>query len=290
MSSATVSSNQPEGDLRSRIGRLRATARSIALALLRRALTVPSGAPDWSTVHRPRLLALAPVRNEMRYLPGFVANVAPQVDGIVALDDGSTDGSAEYLEEQPAVLAVVRVPPARPHWDEPANWRRLVEVAREHQPEWIVAIDADERLERDFRRRAARVIRRGRLLGFEAYAVRLRELWGDREHYRCDGLWAKKRPPRLFRARPDHDFDTRPVHPVRVPLQSRRLGGWPVANLEVYHLRMIDAVDRVARQRRYRELDPDRRWQPIGYDYLLDERGLRRRRVAPRRHFVEAAG
>jgi len=223
----------------------------------------------------------------MRYLPGFVANVAPQVDGIVALDDGSSDGSAEFLEAHPAVLGVLRVPSTRPRWDEPANWRRLVEAAREHRPEWIVAIDADERLERDFRRRAARVIRRGRLLGFEAYAVRLRELWGDRDHYRCDGLWAKKRPPRLFRARHDHAFDARPVHPVRVPLQSQRLGGWPVADLEIYHLRMIEVADREARQRRYLELDPDRRWQKVGYDYLVDERGLRRRRVPPHRRFLE---
>jgi glycosyltransferase involved in cell wall biosynthesis len=45
---------------------------------------------------RIRLICVTPFRNERRYLADFLANVAPQVDGIVALDDGSSDGSGEH--------------------------------------------------------------------------------------------------------------------------------------------------------------------------------------------------
>ena len=37
---------------------------------------------------------------------------------------------------------------------------------------------------------------------------------------------------------------------------------------------MIDPADRVRRVERYQRLDPERIWQPIGYDYMLDEAGI----------------
>jgi hypothetical protein len=256
------------------------------VSLVGRLLFVPSAGRDRR--RRVRLLALLAVRDEMRFVPGFLANVAPQVDGIVALDDGSRDGSGDYLAQLPAVLEVLRVPPDRPAWDEPGNHRALVAAGLRHGADWFIALDADERVERQFRPRAERVIRRGRLLGFSAYAVRLRELWDSRHAYRSDGRWRRKRPPRLFRARADHQFDPLPLHGAKAPLQARVLGAFPVADLEVYHLRMIRRDDREARRDRYLALDPEARWQPgTGYAYLTDERGLRLRRVHPARDFEE---
>ena len=100
------------------------------------------------------------------------------------------------------MLEVLRVPGDRPAWDEVGNYRRLVEAALRHGATWAVSIDADERVERDFRRRAERVIARGRWLGLSAYAVRLRELWDAPDQYRSDGVWGRKGPARLFRLRP----------------------------------------------------------------------------------------
>jgi hypothetical protein len=225
----------------------------------------------------------------MRFLPGYLASLAPNVDGIVALDDGSTDGTHELLQSSPHVLEVVRVPPDRPRWDEVGNHRQLVQAALRHAPDWLVSVDADERVERDFRTRAERVIRRGHRSGHSAYALRLRELWGSRKRYRIDGVWGNKAPARLFRARPDHEFDTRPLHAHKAPLQARdSQGRFPVADLIVYHLRMVRPEDRLARRRRYEALDPEARWQPReGYAYLTDEDGLRLRRMGRRRRFVE---
>jgi glycosyltransferase involved in cell wall biosynthesis len=236
-----------------------------------------------------RLLALLACRDEMRFLPGYVANVGPQVDGIVALDDGSTDGSADFLAAREEVIELIRVPPERPRWDEVGNHRRLVAAGCRHGAEWLVCLDADERVERDFRARAERVIRRGGRLGLSAFAVRLRELWGSPDRYRVDDVWGRKAPVRLFEARTDHEFDERPLHSHKAPLQARGVrGAFPVADLEVYHLRMIDPQDRAARRKRYEEADPDARWQlDHGYAYLTDESGLELRPIAPARRFVE---
>src|SRR5215213_7999657 len=142
-------------------------------------LHVPSRrlSPFEGSGRKIRLLATTMVRDDARFLPGMLQNVAAQVDGIIALDDGSTDGSDRLLEKCPAVLELLRNPPDRPYYDEPGGHQRLVKAALRHGAEWIMSVDADERLERDFRTRAERIIRRGRLLGYSAYAVRLRELW-----------------------------------------------------------------------------------------------------------------
>jgi glycosyltransferase involved in cell wall biosynthesis len=224
----------------------------------------------------------------MRHLPGYLANVAPQVDGIVALDDGSSDGSAELLESSTAVLELIRRPRDRPAWDERGNLRALVEAGLRHGGDWLIVLDADERLEREFRARAERVIRRGRRLGFTAYAPRLRELWESPHQFRADGIWGRKSAARLFQARPDHLFDPHLLHGPKVPLQAVRERRCALAAIEIYHLRMIRAADRSARRRRYEELDPEARWQPgIGYAYLTDETGLRLEPIASGREYLE---
>lgn len=224
----------------------------------------------------------------MRFLPGYVANVGPQVDGIVALDDGSSDGCADFLAERPEVLELIRVPASRPTWDQMGNHRKLVSAALRHGAEWLISIDADERLEREFRARAERVIRRGRLLDLGAFAVRFRELWDAPDQFRVDGIWGRKSQARLYRARADHVFDTAALHGIKAPLQYRsRDGSYPLADLNLYHLGMLTPETRAARRHRLELADPEARWQRVGYAYLTDEAGLRVRSIRPRRMYEE---
>jgi hypothetical protein len=245
---------------------------------------IPLAAPG----KRVRLLATIMVRDEIRFLPGLLRNLAPQVDGIIALDDGSCDGSDRLLAESPLVLELLRNRSDRPGWDDLDNHRRLVKAALSHGAEWIIAIDADERLERDFRARAERVIQRGRTIGLTAFGIHFRELWDSPRSFRADGIWGRKTQPRLFQARADHRFDERPIHGAKAPLQGKVRGSFPLADLIIYHLRMVRREDRENRRRRYETLDPQARLQPgIGYAYLTDENGLRLRPVPRRRGYDE---
>lgn len=277
-----------------RAGELGDRPRFLGFALRLAAAAYATGALLSAMRHPPagvrrreaRILALLQFHNEMRFLPDYFRNVAPRVDGIIALDDGSTDGSGEFVRRQPSVLSLVRIPPRSPHeWDEPRNRRLLVEAALRHNPDWLIAVDADERLERGFRKRAISEIERAEMEGHLAYAVRFRELWDSPHTYRVDGIWGRKVRARLFRARPDHEFDPRALHGHWAPLNSKHNGRYPVADLVIYHLRMIERGDRLLRRDRYRRLDPDNRWQRVGYDYLVEEEGLRLERLPEGRDF-----
>lgn len=234
----------------------------------------------------PRILALLAFRNEMRFLPDYFANLRPLVDGVVALDDGSSDGSAEFVAAQPEVLQLVRLPRREPHaWDDAANHRRLVEAAWNFSPDWLIGVDADERLEAGFRERARAAISRGGRRGWRAFRVQVREIWDQADQFRADGLWGGKSSARLFAARRDHQFHAQRLHCHWAPLNSRVNGDFPPADLFLYHLRMLTAADRAARRARYEALDPEAALQAIGYGYLTDATGLRLQRIAAGREY-----
>ena len=114
----------------------------------------------------------------MRFLPGLYENLATQVDGVVALDDGSTDGSGDYAAAQPLTVQLISVPSGvQAELEDGLNQRSLIQAAHGHGADWLLGIDADERVERRFRERAEREFARAddrgslRVLGAVARAL-----------------------------------------------------------------------------------------------------------------------
>jgi hypothetical protein len=235
-----------------------------------------------------RLVCVVQARNEARFVDGFLANVAPSVDAIIALDDGSTDGGFDPIATHPSVVEALQIAPRSPHvWDELRNKRILIDAAHRHCAKFVLALDVDERLERGFRERADVALDTADRDGIDAYAILIRELWDRHDQVRVDGVWGRKWNPRLFRLRVDHDFGDRALHGGWAPENSRSAsGGYPPVDLRVYHLRMIHAEDRARRVRRYKRLDPESRWQTIGYDYLENDEGIELETISADRAYV----
>lgn len=226
---------------------------------------------------RPTILALTAFHNELRWLPGLYENLSGRVDGVVALDDGSSDGSGTYASSRPETAALLRtLPENKTRWDEPGNRRLLVTAGQELGADWFLAIDADERTDDCFWEDLDELVAWSERERVVAWSFRLRELWNSAVHYRADGIWGCKTKAAWFRnLGPAHKFDDAEWHGEWVPMQVWQTPVCRVIPYDLYHLKMIDASDRAARRARYESLDPGNRFQSIGYGYLTEESGLR---------------
>lgn len=214
------------------------------------------------------VVCLLPARNAAADLPGYFEVVARFCDAVVALDDGSTDETRKLLEACPLVKVLLTNPPRDDHrgWDDAANRNRLLAAAARLDPEWIISVDADERIDpgdaaalRDFLHRDALP---GCAYGFRAFATQ-----EDLEHYSPEELWVY----RLFSYESGQSFPDQRLHFVPVPTAIPR-AAWVRTTLRIQHLGGATAERRRARFEKYRQADPDNDYQ-ADYDNLLREPG-----------------
>ncbi len=190
--------------------------------------------------------------------------MAGYADLVVALDDGSTDGTREVLEAHPLVHTVLTNPRRDGYvgWDDAANRSRLLEVAMGLSASWAMSLDADELIPPDDAV-ALRSFLSKEADPEEAYLFRVFRMIGDLDHHDGSDLWVG----RLFAPKPSHRFPSDRLHFVPLPtaIPSDR---WRKTTVRIQHRGSLTADDRRARFAKYREVDPDRRWQS-SYDHLL---------------------
>ena len=214
---------------------------------------------------RQKLVCLLPVRNGEADLPGYLASVSHFADAIVALDDGSTDGTAEMLESEPLVRRVLRHPsrPGYEGWDDAANRSRLLQVAAELEPEWILFLDVDERIDPDDAAALRAFLDTEAEAGF-AYGFRIYRMSPAGDGYDRADLWAF----RLFAFEPGLSLPPDRLHFVPVPTAIPR-DRWIRTTIRIQHLGGSTPERRRSRFEKYAEADPDRFFQ-AGYEALLE--------------------
>jgi glycosyltransferase involved in cell wall biosynthesis len=223
----------------------------------------------------PRLACLLPARNCEADLPGYLDSAGLFADAVVALDDGSTDETAELLAESPLVVELLRNPPRRDYagWDDAANRARLLDAARARGFDWILFLDADERIAPDDVDPLRELLTS--VDSDCAYGFRVYRMIGDLSHYDRSELWVY----RLFSPMVGGALPRRRLHLVPVPDSIPR-SRWRKTTIRIQHLASLTRERRTARLRKYEQADPERRWQR---DYRgLMEVGMERRTWQPR--------
>jgi len=128
-----------------------------------------------------RVVALLPFKDEEWILPAYLSSVAPVVDEIVAIDDGSTDGSRRLVENAGGYV-IANTDVVQAGWAEHSVRQTLLRVGRERGGTHFLGLDADEALTAPARthlRDALTELAPGRKL-----AMRWLTLWKDRSRYR----------------------------------------------------------------------------------------------------------
>lgn len=203
---------------------------------------------------RVNVVAVFSFRYDAHLVPDLIANLDPIVDAWVALDDRESD----------ALFS-----------NEVDRRRLLLQAAADTGARWGLGIDPDERLEGGL---ADKIDDLTRTMMPVAWSFDLRELYAS-DRYRTDGAWGSKAQARLFPLRGDLSLGSKELHGSWSDFPPRPSG------FNLYHLKMIDPVRRRKRTDLYNYLDPEKRYQDIGYDYLADDTGAILECIPPGRSY-----
>lgn len=227
-----------------------------------------------------RLVAAYRVKDAEATLAESLDATARFADAIVVLDDGSSDSTPEICRRHPAVTRYERqdLP-----FDERRDRNRVLAMAGELDPDWILAVDADEVFEMD-RARAQRLMRladpHAKVLGFHWYTF-----WEPtRTWFRADGIFGRMSGYRMYKREPGQ----RIVHGTENGLHCGNIPSFPdgvarYTDVRVRHLGY--ETEEIRRRKRlfYERMDPSPRPELVGgsdYGHLVSST-VTLRRYAP---------
>lgn len=209
-----------------------------------------------------KLVASVICKSELgRYLEPFIAHLLEFVDEIRVLNDGSTDGSDEWLVQRDDRIVVSDLVNSTFFKHEGAARQVLLDWTFAAEPTHVLALDADEFVTDGAAVRAACETDAGP----GAWAVGIEEVWRANEqnlYLRCDGGWGLQgRSPLLYRVPQRRGSDWRIMDRAlacgREPIAVRRLRATPV-DATVLHFGWTREEERAARYQRYVEHDSGR--------------------------------
>ena len=228
-----------------------------------------------------RLVASMIVKNELgRYLPLAVEHLLTYVDEVRVLDDGSTDGTFEWLDAKDGVH-VLRNPGPAFFEHEGLARQNLFEWTLRGLPDYVLAIDADEFVT------DAGFLRGSIVNNGHVYTLSLVEAWvvSDRGiDIRIDGQWGPRRIPILYstpRQARNWKMSQKQLacgrEPVQVIQRARRA---PATGSTIMHFGWANEHERQVRAQRYYDHDngkfhQDRHLQSI----LWTDRRVRLKRL-----------
>ncbi len=206
-----------------------------------------------------KLVASMLVKNELgRYLQAAIGSLREFCDVIAVLDDGSTDRTGEWLDDNADERMVVRHTESEGFFAGHEGNRRnaLLDFTFEQKPDYVLAIDADEFIADGTKVR--RFVEHLHPLG----TLVMQEVWEMSPSslaIRQDGGWREHPVPILWKApsKPDTRWriQDRALACGREPMAVRSLRKPQAVGTEILHFGWANPETRMERYQRYREHD-----------------------------------
>jgi glycosyltransferase involved in cell wall biosynthesis len=157
----------------------------------------------------PKLVSMLRVKDGVLFVQKWLHNIAPLVDEIVVVDNGSTDGTLEILQQHPKVVSIAHTEA----FDEGRDKILAYELARERRPDWVLWLDVDEIFEERLTRERLDKMMRSKMI--TRYFFRRFHFHKDYQHFeaRLDKLIHTSHPDRvLWKEQPGAYFRNLRIH------------------------------------------------------------------------------
>jgi len=216
-----------------------------------------------------KLIATFRVRNQPDYLRRSLARAAEFCDGIIILCDRCDDETLQVAKAAHKLLEIIEV---HEDWNQFRDRSMMMACAKKYNPDWIIALDADEFLEDSFTYDVAQKLMTPLHPRVNAYSFPFCTFFLGNTHYRTDGVFGRMRGVRMYRNLPKQT--PRVVrHNPRNCLHNPSIAPFNVQNLRYrvkhYGYESQEICDE--KYRFYTKLDPDpdvHYISPEGYEHL----------------------
>jgi glycosyltransferase involved in cell wall biosynthesis len=123
-----------------------------------------------------------------RYLREVLDEIISYSDGLVILDNASTDNTVTICSTYPKLLRI-EIDETDFKINELHLRKKLVDLCIAEEPDWILILDADEVMEDRFKSELPEMLERGVRENIKWYSFAHYHFWASRKYYRVDKLW-----------------------------------------------------------------------------------------------------
>lgn len=225
--------------------------------------------PPQNLKNKQNIICLLQVKNEALIINEALKYFSEQFDGIILLDDGSTDKTFE-IATSPKLLCKAQKKNISKGFNDLENRNLLLEMAFYFKSDWLIFLDADERLYHKYDN-LKDISQRTQANVLEFKCV---HLWDSAENYRVDlpegsnGLMSRCR---MFRHKGWMQiYSNREIYFTAVPF----LKNTQSVQILILHYGLMDEVVRGRKYDLYRVQDKDGKKQGYKYEYLLDKQPI----------------
>lgn len=219
------------------------------------------------------VVALIQIRNESKNVPEILFHLENYCDGIILLDDGSTDLSYEKAIHDKLLVKAKKE--YKGYFDDLENRNDLLKLASFFKSKWFFFIDADERFDPRFNKIKLYIAKED----VDVYDFCLVDIWNDEKSYRVDLPDDRKQNggiatrARMFRNKGSLQINSdREIHFPAVPFRKKV----KVAPLLLLHYGNFDQDIRKRKYDLYMSQDSDGKKLAHSYSFLNDEQVILR--------------